>query len=221
MSSRNNIQRWPLIICVLLMEQSLSATPVRCSPGYQDSSCTTPVSLAPIPQPQCSSGAGWTTVATATWQGAQWSAPSCNYQAPPVCLPGYSQIVAPSWNGVNWVGLGCQPNTPPAPTYSLTLYAASTDDSDGYAVATVWANGVLAGGVPVKFTSYLGILDYNTGAANPQFTFNTVSDGTAKVSWIGPYCVPGSTGEYFPITATVGGQSASVTIFIPSNPCHS
>ncbi len=105
-----------ILICAVLLGSRIAvANPVLCSPGYQDSTCVTPISRAPIPAPQCSSGAGWTTTASPAWQGAQWSSPGCNYQAPPTCQAGYTQTSAPSWNGSTWVGLACQPPAPPPP----------------------------------------------------------------------------------------------------------
>lgn len=89
------------------------AGPARCSYGNQDSTCTTPISSAPIPQPQCSTGAGWTTAAAAVWQGSHWSAPQCNYQAPPSCPIGYVQVAPPSWTGTSWIPPTCIPSAPP------------------------------------------------------------------------------------------------------------
>ncbi|WP_205814950.1 hypothetical protein [Burkholderia sp. Ac-20345] len=88
------------------------AGPARCSYGNQDSTCVNPIRSAPIAQPQCSTGAGWTTVSASVWQGSQWSAPQCNYQAPPTCPSGYDQQSAPVWNGSSWVGIVCAPQAP-------------------------------------------------------------------------------------------------------------
>ncbi len=92
------------------------AAPVRCSYGYQDSSCTTPIQNAPIPQPQCQSGAGWTTVSAAVWQGSRWSAPQCNYQAPPACPSGYDMVLPSSWSGSSWTQPTCTPHVTPQPS---------------------------------------------------------------------------------------------------------
>ncbi len=105
-----------IVLCVLLSGTRVaSANPVLCSPGYQDSTCVTPISRAPSAAPQCSTGAGWTTTSSPVWRGAYWSAPGCNYQAPPSCPSGYTQISGPAWNGSSWVGLNCQPPAPPPP----------------------------------------------------------------------------------------------------------
>ncbi|PRH41746.1 hypothetical protein C6T65_13770 [Burkholderia vietnamiensis] len=85
-----------------------SAGPARCSYGNQDSTCTTPLRSQPIPQPQCSSGPGWTMASAAVWQGSRWSAPQCNYQSPPSCPPGMVLQSAATWNGIAWVGLDCE-----------------------------------------------------------------------------------------------------------------
>lgn len=94
------------------------AAPKLCSPGYQDSTCVTPIARAPIAAPQCSTGPGWTTTATPVWQGAYWSSPGCSYQPPPACPSGFTQTSGPTWNGGAWVGLVCAPQatTPPGPT---------------------------------------------------------------------------------------------------------
>ncbi|MBJ9756639.1 hypothetical protein [Burkholderia cepacia] len=92
--------------------------PIPCTPGYQDSTCAVPLRNAAIPQPQCQTGAGWTTVSASVWQGSRWSVPQCSYQASPNCPPGQTQQQAPSWNGSSWVGLVCAPqastSTPPS-----------------------------------------------------------------------------------------------------------
>lgn len=107
------------------------AGPARCSYGNQDSTCTTPISSAPIPQPQCSTGAGWTTTAAAVWIGSRWSAPSCNFQPPPMCPGGYQQTSAPWWNGSSWVGLGCTLPPPPQAT-SADQQQACANAAAGY-----------------------------------------------------------------------------------------
>lgn len=105
-----------LSVIVLLAGSRLAmANPVLCSPGYQDSTCPSPIARGPVPAPQCSSGAGWTTTSSPVWKGSYWSAPSCNYQPPPSCPSGYYAASGPSWNGSSWVGLNCQPTAPPPP----------------------------------------------------------------------------------------------------------
>lgn len=93
-----------------------SCAPIPCSPGYEDSTCGVPLRNGAIPQPQCQSGAGWTTVSASVWQGSRWSQPQCNYAAPPSCPPGYNQTSAPSWNGWSWSSPGCAAPPPPQPT---------------------------------------------------------------------------------------------------------
>ena len=137
---KSSLIRLVLFVGMLLLGQSSFATPVRCSPGYQDNTCLTPISQAPTPQPQCSTGAGWTTVAASTWIGSQWSAPQCNYQAPPTCPGGFTQIASPSWNGSAWVGLGCQPNIPPAtPADQQAACAAAAGGGNGPGMASRWS----------------------------------------------------------------------------------
>ncbi len=102
--------------CWLAMVAHAEAAPVRCSYGYQDSTCTTPIRNGPIPQPQCSTGPGWATVSVSVWQGSHWSTPQCNYVSPPTCPPGYNQTSAPRWDGAAWTSPGCAAPPPPQPT---------------------------------------------------------------------------------------------------------
>lgn len=102
-------------VCWLTMAGHADAAPVRCSYGYQDSTCTTPLRNGPIPQPLCSTGPGWTTTTAAVWQGARWSAPQCNYQAPPSCPAGQVMTSAPMWNGSSWSQPVCQLPAPQLP----------------------------------------------------------------------------------------------------------
>lgn len=104
-----------VLICVSLASEAVLAGPVRCSVNNQDSSCLTPITTAWQTAPTCPPSAGWTTIVPAKWIGSQYSAPQCNYQAPPTCPPGYDQTAAPSWNGSSWVGLACIPSLPPIP----------------------------------------------------------------------------------------------------------
>ena len=128
------------------------ANPTLCSPGYQDSTCVTPISHGAIPAPQCSTDAGWTTISNAVWLGAQWSQPQCNYQAPPACPAGYTQTSPPSWNGSSWSAPGCSPPVAANPQPTLTClydynhnvrlapYGNCTADGgcDGMALQVMW-----------------------------------------------------------------------------------
>ncbi|MBN3761093.1 hypothetical protein [Burkholderia sp. Ac-20365] len=89
------------------------ASPVLCTPGFQDSTCAPLLYREADPQPQCSSGPGWTTVVASTWIGSQWSTPQCSYQPPPTCPAGYTETAPPQWNGTTWVGQVCAPPAPP------------------------------------------------------------------------------------------------------------
>jgi hypothetical protein len=126
-----------LLLCLVLAAATGGAAPVRCSWGYQDSTCTAGLARAPAPAPTCSTDPGWTTVSSARWIGSQYSAPQCNYQAPPSCPTGYMQTAAPSWNGSSWVGLACAV-PPPAggipvgtPESQVCLGAVATVDPWG------------------------------------------------------------------------------------------
>lgn len=103
-----------LLACMLAASQNTLSAPARCTSGYQDSTCPPALSAAPQTAPTCSTAPGWTTLSAAKWQGAYYSAPQCNYQAPPSCADGYAQT-GPDWNGTAWVNLICTPSTPQIP----------------------------------------------------------------------------------------------------------
>lgn len=94
---------------IALMLNISSAAPVRCSPGYQDASCASPLSAPPQTAPSCSADAGWQTITAATWIGSKYSTPVCSYTAPPTCPPGNTQLTPATWNGTTWTGLVCSP----------------------------------------------------------------------------------------------------------------
>jgi len=133
------ILRAAVFVGVLLLGPAAFANPVRCSPGYQDSTCTPALANAPQPQPQCPASAGWTTSVASQWIGSQWSAPSCNYQVPPTCQPGYTETSAPVWNGSSWSAPGCQPPSQPQQTPGqLCTSAAATGNLTTFAVGYGW-----------------------------------------------------------------------------------
>lgn len=92
-----------------------ACAPIPCTLGYQDSTCAVPLRNGAIPQPQCQSGAGWTTVAASVWQGARWSDPQCSYTAQPQCPAGFETTVPSSWTGTGWTQPGCTHVAPPPP----------------------------------------------------------------------------------------------------------
>jgi hypothetical protein len=100
-------------VCAVLVAHIAMANPVVCSPGYYDATCNGRIAAAYQTPPSCSTGPGWTTQASAQWQGSHFSSPQCNYQAPPQCQSGWQTTSSPSWNGSSWVGLSCQPPPPP------------------------------------------------------------------------------------------------------------
>ena len=128
-----------LAVCLLAAGQNGFAAPARCSAGYQDSTCVPALSAPWQTAPTCSNGPGWTTVAAAQWQGAYYSAPACNYQAPPTCPNGFNQTSAPSWNGSSWVGLGCA--APPPAVPSMPQLAAACASAIGSMMAGAGQNG--------------------------------------------------------------------------------
>lgn len=109
-----------VILCVGLVAGSHAwAQRAHCAYGFQDSSCGPTISTAAQVPQQCSTGPGWTTGATAQWEGSHFSSPQCNYQAPPQCPTGWQEMSGPSWTGSSWVGLSCQP---PPPTQGTCQY---------------------------------------------------------------------------------------------------
>ncbi|RQR25143.1 hypothetical protein DIE23_32760 [Burkholderia sp. Bp9143] len=119
--------------CWLAMVAHAEAAPVRCSYGYQDSTCTAPLRNGPIPQPQCSTGPGWTTVSASVWQGSHWSAPQCNYVSAPNCPNGYDTVTAPVWSGSSWTAPVCtvRAQTPP-PTQNWAQICNQAAAAQGY-----------------------------------------------------------------------------------------
>jgi hypothetical protein len=115
MSLMKLIARLLLLAGLLLVDRTAIAGPLHCAYGNQDSTCVPTISAAWQAPPTCSGAPGWTTVAAATWIGSQYSAPQCNYQAPPVCPSGYNEMAPPSWNGSAWVGIACVPAAPQPP----------------------------------------------------------------------------------------------------------
>ncbi|RQS45113.1 hypothetical protein DID99_33345 [Burkholderia sp. Bp8986] len=85
-----------------------ACAPIPCTPGYQDSTCAAPLRNGAIPQPQCQTSAGWTTVSASVWQGSRWSEPQCNYAAPPPgCPSGWGTASPATWTGTNWTAPVC------------------------------------------------------------------------------------------------------------------
>ncbi|MGF6658582.1 hypothetical protein QF000_000226 [Paraburkholderia atlantica] len=134
--------RMGLLLCLALASGTSIAGPARCSPGNQDSSCVGMITTAWQAPPTCPTDAGWTTVAAAQWIGSQYSAPQCNYQAPPICPAGYDQT-GPDWNGSAWVNLRCNPRNPPP----ITIVSAT-----GFYVwedCGAWNGGNKSGSIPI------------------------------------------------------------------------
>ncbi|WP_321936228.1 hypothetical protein [Paraburkholderia sp. J8-2] len=138
---KNGMSRWKRLafgLMLLLGAASAKAeAPAHCSYGYQDSSCLGPQYRAAQTPPQCSSGPGWTTVTAAVWQGSKFSAPQCNYEAPPTCALGYDQYSAPVWDGSSWVGLSCIPQAPPVSPPTQLAACEATGNFPGTIAGTI------------------------------------------------------------------------------------
>ena len=104
-----------LLACILLCGRSALATPVRCSEGYQDNTCLTPIAAAPKVVPTCPSTPGYTMADPAKWIGSSYTNPTCNYTAPPVCstAPGWVTVAGASWTGASWSNPSCSYTPPP------------------------------------------------------------------------------------------------------------
>ena len=164
-----------LFLVVLFAGNSAFAAPVVCSPGYQDSTCLTPLHQGPIPAPTCQSGAGWTTVSSAVWQGSHWSQPQCAYQNQPVCQSGYTTVSAASWTGSGWTQPVCvppQPQTPPPLTGVPACDAAAV--SNGFQITQQF--GIYYGNYP--YTGGVGVEGIMFGANGPVVT-DTCGDTTS------------------------------------------
>lgn len=89
----------PLLALMVLVERGALAAPALCSPGYQDSTCVSPIQHGAIPPPVCP--AGYTQTNPPVWLGSVWSAPGCQPPSPPP-VP-----VVPAAPFVVSVGYGC------------------------------------------------------------------------------------------------------------------
>lgn len=150
-----------------------ACAPIPCTSGYQDSTCAVPLRNGAIPQPQCQSGAGWTTVSASVWQGSRWSDPQCTYSAPPSCPPGYDTVAGPTWTGASWTQPTCTPHVTPPPPQTTADWASICNN----AVKTY------SGG---RFRVTFQAVDFN------QYQFGTGVVTMAGGHWgSGPYYVNG------------------------------
>jgi hypothetical protein len=118
--------RIAFVVGVFLAGSDAMAGPVRCSVNNQDSTCVGHLTTAWQAAPTCPNQPGWTTIASAQWIGSQYSAPQCNYQAPPSCPANDVTVSGPSWTGSSWIGLACQAPAPQVPTAADELAACKS-----------------------------------------------------------------------------------------------
>jgi hypothetical protein len=116
--------------CTLLAARAAVASPIICSPGYEDATCGTPILHAAEVAPTCSTSPGWTTVSAAQWIGSGYSEPTCSYQPPPTCPAGYNETAAPVWDRAQWTEGECTSAEPPDGPSTPTA-------PDGYPLATL------------------------------------------------------------------------------------
>jgi hypothetical protein len=131
-----------LLVALWATSQGAFASAAGCPSGYQDNTCLSRLVFGAETPQQCPTSPGYTTVSPAQWIGSQYSAPQCNYEAPPSCPPGYVQG-GPNWNGSSWVDLSCIPQAPAIPTIvaSAGFYVWETCES--------MTNGNQSGTMPV------------------------------------------------------------------------
>jgi hypothetical protein len=138
-----NVWKFALLVAAGWSVQASAQTAAGCGHGFDDNTCIPLISVAPQPQPQCSTAAGWTTASTAVWQGSGWSSPECTYTPPPQnCPVGDTEISPPVWNGESWSAPVCQ--APPAPTLPTTqdlINACVTDTAQYSGGMSAWNGG--------------------------------------------------------------------------------
>lgn len=118
----SGVPTYPSLLRILFMMAVLCLAPAAfaqiCQTGSQDSTCVTMIHSAPQTPPTCSTAAGWTTVAPATWIGSRYTSPACNYAAPPAdCSTngaGWLTTSPSSWTGSAWTSPVCSYIAPPA-----------------------------------------------------------------------------------------------------------
>ncbi|CAE6849355.1 hypothetical protein R75461_07395 [Paraburkholderia nemoris] len=199
--------RIAFVVGVFLAGSDAMAGPVRCSVNNQDSTCVGHLTTAWQAAPTCPNQPGWTTIASAQWIGSQYSAPQCNYQAPPTCPTGFTQTAAPTWNGSNWVGIGCavpppaQGIPPGTPESLVCLGAAATVDpwgtpdnsfmhwsSDLAAGQTIFGSlsGPTYGSVNDTYSAWFNSFPWQNIAQINYQAGGTPNPGTAMVDmWVG------------------------------------
>lgn len=169
-----------------------ACAPIPCTPGYQDSTCAAPLRNGAIPQPQCQSGAGWTMVTAAVWQGSRWSQPQCNYAAPPSCPPGFDMLSSPVWNGQSWSAPACAAPLPPAPVIDPNQVCTAAANNYTLTAADMQrlnsANQSITRNAPFRQSTQWQ--DWSTiPGVNPNYPYN-FGPGGDKVftgTWTGPW----------------------------------
>jgi hypothetical protein len=201
-----SIFKMPVTLALSCLGHSAFATPVQCSAGYQDSTCLTPIRQGPTAAPTCSTGAGWTTVSPAVWQGYQWSQPQCAYQSQPVCPSGYTTASAATWTGSSWTQPVCVPpqaQTPPPPPQTAAQACQIAIANNGFQsiqeYTAFYGNFPYAGGVAVQDVRFFasGPVAYNPcGDATTGYQVDCLvnpNGSVAVVSWLAnlPNCAGG------------------------------
>ncbi|WP_321935271.1 hypothetical protein [Paraburkholderia sp. J8-2] len=123
-------------LALLLIESTALAAPTRCSEGFQDSSCETPIASpvqTPVTCPASTATVGVITETPAKWQGSYYSLPQCvDVAIPPNCTqaegPGYYNTANWTWNGSAWTGQTCAYAAPPTCPPGQTQRTAPTWD---------------------------------------------------------------------------------------------
>ncbi len=170
-----------------------ACAPIPCTPGYQDSTCAAPLRNGAIPQPQCQSGAGWTMVTAAVWQGSRWSQPQCNYAAPPSCPSGFDTVAASSWTGASWTQPTCTPHITPPPPISDPNQVC-TAAANNYTLTAADMQSLNSAGTSITrsapFRQSTSWQDWSTIAGANQswpYQFGPRGDRVFTGTWTGPW----------------------------------
>ena len=219
MSLTRMVIRIALVICTVVGSDVAMAGPVRCSVNNQDSTCVGQITTAWQTPPTCPSTAGYTTVAAAQWIGSQYSAPQCNYQAPPSCPSGYDQT-GPVWNGSTWVNLSCTPHAPPPPT-TPTITSAT-----GF---WVWAdcgsynNAQVTGPIPLAVYRDIwsdGSSTYYQFYFGKQYPVSIDSKGRYYVTSLGDNWDTYPDGSAYPLASLYEVAALDPGVSIPAKPVY-
>jgi len=237
MNLRNKAARMGVAVCLATAGGHAVGGPLRCSAGNQDSTCAPHVSSAWQTPPTCPAQPGWTTVASAVWIGSQYSAPQCNYQAPPQCPTGWVTTASPGWTGNSWTGPFCQMPQPPGPNscqYGFASGPAWTGSSWSYtcnapppaidvtASCEAALPSAISSGAVTSINGYQG--DVTDNLVNQQYTAQYPGDRLLSWAAVGSNgCDSGGQVARGAVMCAVNpntGHVDAIIAAIPQSACH-